>query len=65
MALRKYQRYKEAALRSGIKILDIYRRKDGEVVRFMFREKVHVVDIKGFREGMKPEEFVSLLKKAI
>ncbi len=63
--MRKYQQYKEAALRSGIKILDIYRRKDGEVVRFMFRGKVFVVDIKGFREGMKPEEFVSLLKKAI
>ena len=63
--MRKYQKYKEAALRSGIKILDIYRGKVGEVVRFVFRDKVHVVDIKGFREGMKPEEFVNLLKKAI
>ncbi len=65
MALRKYQQYKEAALRSGIKILDIYRKKDGEVVRFMFRNKVYVADIKGFRDSMKPDEFVNLLKKVI
>jgi len=63
--LRKYQKYKDAALSAGIKILDVYRGMDGEVVRFMFRGRVYVVSIKGFRGDMKPEEFVELLKKAV
>jgi len=65
VALRKYQQYKEVALSAGIKILDIYRGRDGEVVRFLFRGRVYVVNIKGFRGNMKPEEFVELLKKAV
>jgi len=65
VALRKYQKYKDATLSAGIKILDVYRGRNGEVVRFVFRGRVYVVSIKGFREDMKPEEFVELLKKAV
>ncbi len=65
LAKRRLEVYKKAAEKAGFKILDIYRGKDEELVRFMYKGKVMCVKIKGYRENMTPEEFVEKLRSAI
>lgn len=65
MSRRKFEVYKKEALKAGIRILDIYRGKDGEDVRFIYKGKVYRVHIKTFRENLSPSEFVELLKSNI
>jgi len=65
MAQKRFSKYKEEALRHGIKILDIYRGRDKEVVRFIYKDKVYLATIKGYRENMTPEEFVKQLLSSI
>jgi len=61
MAQKRLSKYKEEALKHGIKIIDIYRGKEDEVIRFLYKGKVYVVKIRGYRENMTPEEFVKVL----
>mgnify|MGYP000049958310 CR=1 FL=1 len=65
MAEKKYLRYKEAAEKAKIRILDIYRGRDSETVRFVYRGRVYVVSIRGTRDNYTPEAFVEELKKAV
>ncbi len=65
MSRRKFEVYKKETLKAGIRILDIYRGKDSEDVRFIYKGKVYRVHIKTFRENLSPSEFVELLKSSI
>ncbi len=65
MSRRRYEVYKKEALKAGIRILDVYRGKDGEDVRFVYRDKVYRVHLKTFRENLSPKEFVELLKSSV
>ncbi|MCS7099279.1 MAG: hypothetical protein RMH84_01835 [Sulfolobales archaeon] len=53
--------YRRVLEKSGIRVLDVYRRKDRDSVRFLYRGKVHVVDLKGFYDSVKPEELLNVL----
>ena len=65
MAKRRLEVYKKAAERAGFKILDIYRGKDEEIIRFIYRGRVRCAKIRGYREDMSPEEFVKRLKELV
>jgi len=65
MAQKRFSKYKEEALKHGIKILDIYRSRDKEVVRFIYKDKVYLATIKGYRENITPDEFIKQLLSVI
>ncbi|MCX8184606.1 MAG: hypothetical protein RMI56_07045 [Sulfolobales archaeon] len=53
--------YRRVLEKSGVRVLDIYRRKDRDSIRFSYRGRVYVVDLKGFYDSVKPEELLSTL----
>jgi hypothetical protein len=48
--------YKEALEKVGIRVLDVYRGREGDVLRVQYKGKVHLIDLKRFYDTMKPEE---------
>lgn len=53
--------YEEVLRRVGIKVLDVYRFKDKDVVRFLYNGKVYVVDLRKYYDIMKPEDLANIL----
>lgn len=52
--------YKLLLERKGIRQLDVYRYKDREVLRLRLPSgEVRLVELPGFRENMKPDEFLA------
>ncbi len=50
--------FKEALERAGIKVLDVYRSREEDVLRVQYRGRVLLVNLKRFYDTMKPEELV-------
>ncbi len=57
--------FKEAAKSAGFEILDIYRFRSEDVVRVKFKGRVYLVKLGRFYDSMKPDDFVSILKKEV
>ncbi len=53
--------YREELEKVGIKVLDVYRRKDRDTVRFLYRGRVYLAELKGFYDAMKPGELIGAL----
>lgn len=53
--------YREVLQRNGVRVLDVYRHKDRDLVRFSYRGKVYLVELKGFYDAMKPDELLNSL----
>jgi len=50
--------FKEALERAGIKVLDVYRGREEDVLRVQYGGRVFLVNLKRFYDTMKPEELV-------
>jgi len=50
--------FKEALERAGIKVLDVYRGREEDVLRVQYGGRVLLVNLKRFYDTMKPEELV-------
>jgi len=57
--------YEEVLRKVGIRVLDVYRFKDKDVVRFLYKGKVYVADLKRYYDSMKPEDLVNTLLSQI
>ncbi|MEM1930608.1 MAG: hypothetical protein QW780_01235 [Sulfolobales archaeon] len=53
--------FREVLERGGIRVLDVYRYKDRDSIRFIYKNKVYLVSLKGFYDTMKPEELLNTL----
>lgn len=53
--------YKEALERAGIKVLDVYRGKEEDVLRVQYKGRVILVNLKRFYDTMRPEELVKVV----
>ncbi|MEM2207541.1 MAG: hypothetical protein QXG17_02460 [Sulfolobales archaeon] len=53
--------FREVLERGGVKVLDVYRHKDRDSIRFLYRGKVYLASLKGFYDAMKPEELLNIL----
>ncbi|MEM4832872.1 MAG: hypothetical protein QW809_04170, partial [Sulfolobales archaeon] len=53
--------FREVLERGGVRVLDVYRHKDRDSIRFIYRDKVYLVSLKGFYDTMKPEELLNTL----
>jgi SepF-like predicted cell division protein (DUF552 family) len=61
----KLSRYSREALKLGFKVLDIYRYKDKEVLRGIYRGKVVLVELPRYRESMDLETFKNELRSKL
>ncbi len=53
----KLRKYLSEASKLGFKVLDVYRYKDKEVLRVLYKDKVMVIEISKLRENMSLEDF--------
>jgi|YelNatPaOPRAMG01_1025707.scaffolds.fasta_scaffold57911_3 SepF-like predicted cell division protein (DUF552 family) len=51
--------YEEALEKVGVRVLDVYRFKDKDIIRFLYKGKVYVVDLKRYYDSMKPDDLVN------
>jgi SepF-like predicted cell division protein (DUF552 family) len=51
--------YEEALEKVGVRVLDVYRFKDKDIIRFFYKGKVYVVDLKRYYDSMKPDDLVN------
>lgn len=57
--------YVKALERAGIKVLDVYRYRDQDSIRIMYRNRVYVFKLGRFYDTVKPEELVDLIVSRI
>lgn len=50
--------YKEALEKVGVRVLDVYRGREEDILRVQYKGRVHLVNLKRFYDTMKPEELV-------
>lgn len=53
--------YREALRRNGVRVLDVYRLRDRDAIRFSYRGRIYLVELKGFYDAMKPDELLNVL----
>lgn len=53
--------YREVLEKNGIRLLDVYRHKDRDLIRFSYKGKVYTIELKGFFDAMRPEELLNTL----
>lgn len=53
--------YREVLEKSGIRVLDVYRSRDRDAVRFLYRGRVYLAELRGFYDSVKPEELLNAL----
>jgi len=51
--------YEEALEKVGVRVLDVYRFKDKDIIRFLYKGKVYVADLKRYYDSMKPDDLVN------
>ncbi len=66
MANRKrFRKYLEVLEKLHVRQLDVYRYKDKDVLRLLYRGKVVLVELPRHREEMEPSEFEKIVASAI
>jgi hypothetical protein len=50
--------YREALEKVGIRVLDVYRGREEDVLRVQYKGRVYLINLKRFYDTMKPEELV-------
>lgn len=62
---RKFKEYRKVVNELGLKVLDIYRLKDKELIRGLYKGKVVLIELPKHREDLAPKVFREIIEKTL
>ena len=62
---KKFRKYLEVLEKLHVRQLDVYRYRDKDVLRLLYRGKVVLVELPRHREEMEPSEFEKVVASAL
>lgn len=62
---RKFKEYRKIVNELGLKVLDVYRLKDKELIRGIYRGKVVLIELPKYREDLTPKAFKEIIEKSL
>ncbi|HDD26565.1 MAG TPA: hypothetical protein ENF75_05710 [Acidilobales archaeon] len=62
---RKFKEHRKVLNELGVKILDVYRFKDKEAIRGLYKGKVVMIELPRHREFISPDEFKEIVMESL